>query len=431
MACCADGTESPSQINYIQTGLGKSSIAPEQCVTSDAASLIDTASVADAAAATARFCVKIMTRGEIAGCPAWAATFADRRKDHRYYEILEDTLRDRVEYRYFAIIDQAACIQAVQPFFLLDQDILEGLGAEWQTRLARIRRFVPRFLKTRTLMVGCFAGEGHLAGSDTVPSGEMAEILCREIVNLARSCRAQLIVLKEFPTRYRPVLDCFVRRGFARAPSMPMTALNIEHDDFDAYMQNALPRSARWQLRKKFKATDGETLALTVTDDARDAIDEIYPLYLQVFDRSKFRFEKLTADYFRRLGSDMKDKTLFFIWRRGEKVVAFSLCMVEGDSLFWEYVGLDYAVALDLHLYYYTIRDMMNWAIANGYKWLRSTGLSYEPKFRMRHDLDPLDLYARLRPALPNAIFRLLLPWIVPARYDKTLRRFANYRDLW
>ena len=310
-------------------------------MTSDAVSLTDTASVADAAAATARFCVKIMTRDEIAGCPAWAATFADRRKDHRYYEILEDTLRDRVEYRYFAIIDQTACIQAVQPFFLLDQDILEGLGAEWQTWLARIRRFVPRFLKTRTLMVGCFAGEGHLAGSDTVPSGEMAEILCREIVNLARSCRAQLIVLKEFPTRYRPVLDCFVRRGFARAPSMPMTALNIEHDDFDAYMQNALPRSARWQLRKKFKATDGETLALTVTDDARDAIDEIYPLYLQVFDRSKFRFEKLTADYFRRLGSDMKDKTLFFIWRRGEKVVAFSLCMVEGDSLFWEYVGLD------------------------------------------------------------------------------------------
>jgi hypothetical protein len=110
----------------------------------------------------------------------------------------------------------------------------------------------------------------------------MAEILCREIVNLARSCRAQLIVLNEFPTRYRPVLDCFVRRGFARAPSMPMTALNIEHDDFDAYMQNALPRSARWQLRKKFKATNGETIALTVTDDARDAVDEIYPLYLQV-----------------------------------------------------------------------------------------------------------------------------------------------------
>src|SRR5262249_45191869 len=203
-------------------GLGKLGIALEQCVALDAVNLTDTPSGAAATADTARFCVKIMTRDEIAGCPAWAATFADRRKDHRYYEILEDTLRDCVEYRYFAIIDQAARIQAIQPFFLLDQDILEGLGAEWQTWLARIRRFVPRFLKMRTLMVGCFAGEGHLAGSDTVPSGEIAEILCREIVNLARSCRAQLIVLKEFPTRYRPVLDCFVRRGFARAPSMPM-----------------------------------------------------------------------------------------------------------------------------------------------------------------------------------------------------------------
>ncbi|QOZ38136.1 GNAT family N-acetyltransferase [Bradyrhizobium sp. CCBAU 53421] len=375
--------------------------------------------------------MKIVTRGEIAGCPAWAATFAALRKDHRYYEILEDTLGDGVEYRYVAIVDRAGCIQAIQPFFVLDQDILEGLGTEWQVWLARIRRFAPRFLKMRTLMVGCFAGEGHLGASDTVPPGEMAEILCREIVDLARSCRAQLIVMKEFPARYRPVLDCFVRRGFARAPSMPMTVLNIEHEDFDAYMQNALPRSARWQLRKKLKATDGVPLVLTVTDDAGDAVDDIHPLYLQVFDRSKFRFEKLTADYLRRIGSDMKDKVRFFIWRRGGKVIAFSLCMVEGDSLFWEYVGLDYAVALDLHLYYYTIRDMMNWAIANGYKWFRSTGLSYEPKFRMRHELDPLDLYARLRSPLPNAIFRLLLPWIVPARYDKTLRRFANYRDLW
>ena len=71
-------------------------IAPEQCVTSDAISLTDAARVADAARVTARFCVKIMTRDEIAGCSAWAATFADRRKDHRYYENLEDTLRDHV-----------------------------------------------------------------------------------------------------------------------------------------------------------------------------------------------------------------------------------------------------------------------------------------------------------------------------------------------
>ncbi|MGL3208815.1 hypothetical protein [Bradyrhizobium sp. BR 1433] len=84
---------------------------------SDAVSLADTTSAADVAATTAPFRVKIVTRDEIAGCPAWEASFADLRKDHRYYEILEDTLRERVEYRYFAIIDEASCLHAVQPFF--------------------------------------------------------------------------------------------------------------------------------------------------------------------------------------------------------------------------------------------------------------------------------------------------------------------------
>jgi hypothetical protein len=49
----------------------------------------------------------------------------------------------------------------------------------------------------------------------------------------------------------------------------------------------------------------------------------------------------------------------------------------------------------------------------------------------MRHRLDPIDLYARHTSAFANAIFRLALPWIVPVRYDATLKLFPNYKDLW
>jgi hypothetical protein len=28
---------------------------------------------------------------------------------------------------------------------------------------------------------------------------------------------------------------------------------------------------------------------------------------------------------------------------------------------------------------------MTSWAIANGYKWLRSSGLNYDPKLHLRH----------------------------------------------
>jgi hypothetical protein len=145
----------------------------------------------------------------------------------------------------------------VQPFFLVDQDILEGLGAERIHWISRIRRFYPRFLKLRTLMVGCSAGEAHLAATETLPVDIVAETLANGIVKQARSLNAKLIVLKEFPSRYRKLLRCFVQCGFARAPSMPMTMLDIRYDSFDAYMAKALKSSSRKKLRKNLEATAG------------------------------------------------------------------------------------------------------------------------------------------------------------------------------
>ena len=378
------------------------------------------------------FSISVVSRAELSGCAPWTSTFTDQRKDYRYYEILDDTLRDRFEYRYFAIVDSNGNARAIQPFFLVDQDILEGLGTERIHWIAFVRRFYPRFLKLRALMIGCSAGEAHLAATETLPVEIVAETLSNGIIEQARSLNAQLIVLKEFPARYRKVLQCFVQCGFARAPSMPMTMLDIEYESFDAYMAKALKSSTRKKLRKKLEATAGiSDIRMSVTADADNFVDEIYPLYLQVFERSRMQFEKLTKDFFRELGQRMNDKVRFFVWRRGNKLVAFSLCMVQGDSLYVEYVGFDYTVALELHLYHYVVRDMISWGISKGYKWFRSSGLNYDPKLHMRHQLDPIDLYVRHTSAFANAIFRLALPWIVPVRYDPTLKLFPNYSDLW
>lgn len=378
------------------------------------------------------FSISVVSRAELSGCSPWTSTFADQRKDYRYYEILDDTLRSDFEYRYFAIVDNDGRVRAIQPFFLVDQDILEGLGVERIRWISLIRRFYPRFLKLRTLMVGCSAGEAHLAATENLPVDTVAETLSNGIIKQARSLNAQLIVLKEFPSRYRRVLHCFLKRGFARAPSMPMTMLDIGYDSFDAYMMKALRSSTRKKLRKNLDATAGVSdIRMSVTDDATSFVDEIYPLYLQVYERSRMRFEKLTKDFFRQLGQRMNDKVRFFAWRRGNMLVAFSLCMVQGDSLYAEYVGFDYTVALDLHLYHYVVRDMISWGISRGYKWFRSSGLNYDPKLHMKHRLDPIDLYVRHTSALGNAIFRLALPWIVPARYDATLKLFPNYKELW
>jgi hypothetical protein len=105
--------------------------------------------------------------------------------------------------------------------------------------------------------------------------------------------------------------------------------------------------------------------------------------------------------------------------------------MLQGDEFYAEYIGLDYAVALDLHLYHYAIRDMIEWAITRGFKWFCSSGLNYDPKFHLRCMLDPIDLYVRHTSPVLNAPLKWLLPWFNPVYRDATLKRFPNYDELW
>jgi len=377
------------------------------------------------------WCLEVVARGDLQRCRRWRVAFANQRKDHRYYELVEDTLHPEFDYRYFVIKDTVGQVCAVQPFFLLDLDLLVGASPRFGVLIDAIRRMWPRLMRARTLMVGCVAGEGHLDG-DEICHRARAELLASTIAEHTRRLGAQLIVFKEFPARYRSALDCLIDHGFTRIPSLPMTKLCIDYASFEDYAKRALNSATRKKLRKKFEATArASPLEMSITNDATPMIAQVYPLYLQVYERSKLHFEKLTEQYFCDLGRRMGDKVRFFVWRQSERIVAFATCIVHGDAIYAEYIGLDYAVALDLHLYHYAFRDMVSWAIANGYKSFRSSGLNYDPKLHLRHLLDPLDLYVRHTSAPINSLLKHILPAIEPTRYDETLAKFCNYRELW
>jgi hypothetical protein len=61
--------------------------------------------------------VEVATRAELEHVSEWREAFADLRKDHRYYELLEDTIPD-FEYRYFVMRDAQGGVLAIQPFLL-------------------------------------------------------------------------------------------------------------------------------------------------------------------------------------------------------------------------------------------------------------------------------------------------------------------------
>jgi hypothetical protein len=376
--------------------------------------------------------IEILSRADLSRYPQWTRAFASKRKDRRYYELIEDTINPEFTYGYFGLRDEDGSISAFQPFFIVEQDILLGAHPRLTALVERIRRLWPGFMVLRTLMVGCVAGEGHIDdGAENVRRRQI-ECLARELTTHARTLKAGLIVLKEFPARYRGALASFVSNGFVRMPSLPNTRLNIDYESFEDYARRALKSATRAKLRRKFKAAEKDTpIVMEVATGVSAVIDEIYPLYMQVYHRSKLRFDKLTKGFFAGLGSRMPDKVRFFLWRQNGRIVAFTLCMIEGDTLYAEYIGLDYSVAIDLHLYHYAVRDMINWGIANGFKFFGAGALNYDPKLQMRHRLDPIDLYVRHRTPSVNVVLKRLLPLLDPTRRYPILRKFPNYDELW
>src|ERR1700693_6185632 len=130
----------------------------------------------------------------------WVAGFEGYAVDHRYYEIVHESLRDQFAHYYLLLKDATGATRAIQPFLIVSQDLATGTPAVIRSFLGHIRRRFPGFLKLRMLMVGFSAGEG-----DIVLEKQSRDItwtidsLEGSLPTVARRLKAMLIVFKDFP----------------------------------------------------------------------------------------------------------------------------------------------------------------------------------------------------------------------------------------
>src|SRR3954470_13117794 len=117
---------------------------------------------------------RVLSRAELETHDLWTRAFEGKTKDHRFYEIVADTLGPNFEHHYLVIENRAGVVRGIQPVFFLQQNLVEGIPAI-RAAVEKIRRRFPRFLTMRVLMVGNVAGEGHLSGSNDADERFVAE----------------------------------------------------------------------------------------------------------------------------------------------------------------------------------------------------------------------------------------------------------------
>jgi hypothetical protein len=376
--------------------------------------------------------MRIVPIAELRKWDGWKKAMAGGVKDHRYYEIVAETLG--FDCRAAVLENRAGELRAVQPFFFAEQDLVVTAPRAVRMPTAWVRKLFPRFLRLKMLMVGCAAGEARL-GAAPEHQRWAVENLREPLLRVARAEGATLVVWKDFPTPYREAMSALkgVPKGAAHVqiPSMPATSMALDFTSFEDYLARRLSHAMRKNLRRKFKAlAKAPPLELSTTADLGTSADEALALYMQVFQRSPLQFEQLNVRFFQQLTERMPERVRYFLWRQEGRLVAFSLCLVHDGAIYDEYLGLDYSVALDLHLYFVTFRDVVSWALDQGLKTYYSTPLNYDPKFHLDFALKPLDLYFALPWSWVNPLAHPVMRRMGPTAAEPILARFANARDM-
>src|SRR6267143_1374548 len=312
----------------------------------------------------------------------WANAWNQHAKGSRFNEVVEQGLSDQFEQRYFVLVNSRRDQVSIQTYFLIRQDLTAGLPKTVRNVVTRLRQRWGSLFFMRMLMVGSPAEESLLDFEEpwAVESLRMA------LERYARQARIGLVLFKDFPKN--------LRRKFRAIESLPPVTFEVHN--------GCTP----------------------------EQVDEVFPLYWEVYQRAKLSFEVLNRGYLIRLGQSMPDRIRLFLWRQEGRLVAFNMGIVQDGVIDDLYVGFDYEAAAKLNLYFLTWRDVIEWSVQNGVKTYRSGPHNYHPKLHLKLSLVPRDLYARHLSPILNRPLLLAMKWLGPTRYEPILKDFPNAHEL-
>ena len=369
---------------------------------------------------------KVFARSTDVDPELWRVTFGAGPKGFEYYQLIEETVGMGFAYRYLVLFDSDERAIALQPLILVDQDLAASINGHIGGAIKFVRTRAPRFMQARMLMAGCLVGEGKLGVISGVDPNFASTLLARALRFFAQAEDVSMIAIKDFPVHLRQELGPLTRGGYTRIDGFPSLYLDLDFASVDDYMRERLTRVTRKSLRRKLKKTAAVVppIQLEVLTDCSDVIDEIYPLYLNVVERSEVRFEVFTKEYFLEAGRRMPGRFRYFIWRRAGKAVAFCFCTIWGETIYDNDIGLDYDAAYDLSLYYLTFHDILDWALKHRLRVYETAPFNYDAKLHLRLKLVPLDLYVRHTTPLFNLMLKFIAPLFAPAKSDPALRKY-------
>lgn len=350
----------------------------------------------------------------------WYSVYPDTLENYYFFKALDESNLSQFSFFYIVVYENNTPVGATNCFIMdFPLDIAVLGKSKMFTNFIKI--FSRRILKPKILICGLPMGQGRI-GIAAEPQ-IIIKAIYKGMEQIARQERAGIIAFKDFDLSYRKVLDDCLESGFLRIASLPSTDMDIHFASFDEYLKT-LSSVSRSGLKRKFLKIDGKVkIDLEITNKLEDSVlDQVYALYLQTYKRQEMGLEKLTIDFFKSISKNMPHETRFFLWRIDNKIAAFAFCLVGRDYFIDYYLGFDYSVAYQYHLYFIRFRDLMNWCIENKIKKYEMGATGYEPKRRLGFNFIPLYIYVTHRNKLFNPIFKIFCRLLQPTNFHPVFK---------
>ena len=192
-------------------------------------------------------------------------------------------------------------------------------------------------------------------------------------------------------------------QGYAKGLTCPKCILTNTFSSFEDYL-NSLRSNYRYRYTKCLKKS--APLTLEYLENNKDFTEEMYACYLQVYNKSKIRVEKLPIDFFR--GDFFK----IFVLKWERKVVGFGQMLENGDELIFEFVGVDYAHNATFDTYHRILLEIVKYGIENGFKTIDFGQTADESKLKLGSKYTMLYAYLHHTNPIVNAVNKKLAKYI-------------------
>jgi hypothetical protein len=190
-------------------------------------------------------------------------------------------------------------------------------------------------------------------------------------------------------------------------PTVEITHPFSTWEEFVAGMRSEYRRRVR-------KITDPSHDLLVKRDDCSDYSDSHHELYLQVWNKSTTRLEKLTLEFFRHLPPEFE---LVSMYRDG-KLAAWHINLKEDERLVFFFGGIDYSVNRTLNAYFNNLLCIVREGVTAGYKNIELGQTAETPKLRLGGKLIEKNMVIYHHNTVVMFFLRLITPL---AGYNRTI----------